>query len=358
MTDVFDAPGVFRPPGDVVAQDWPALAHRLAEDGHDLDPTVPPRQFAGGFGNMNYLLRLDGHWAVLRRPPLGPLPPGANDMGREYRVIAGLSPVLPLVPRPLHFCDDETVLGRPFLIMEYRPGMVIGADIPKAYRDRTDIGGVLSAQMIDFLAALHAVDPEDADLADLGRPAGFLDRAVSGWAKRARVATDDSPPASIRDLVRWLGENLVEGLPPTLLHNDFKLDNMILDPADLSPVAVVDWDMGSRGDPLFDLATLLSYWVEPGDPQAMHDIDQMPTAGHGFPGRRTVVDAYAERTGRDVSDILFYRVLAAFKLGVVFLQLHARYRRGETDDARYADFGRIGEELLDFAWDIANRRAF
>jgi aminoglycoside phosphotransferase (APT) family kinase protein len=146
--------------------------------------------------------------------------------------------------------------------------------------------------------------------------------------------------------------------PATLIHNDFKLDNVLLDPATLVPVAVIDWDQGTRADPLFDLATLLSYWAEPGDPEAMLTLEQMPTAGHGFPRRREVVEAYARRSGRDVSNIVFHRVLAMLKLGVIFAQIFARYRRGESTDARYARFGPIVDGLFEFAHDIARGRAF
>jgi len=358
VPDVPGDPSVFRESDAIVAQDWPRLADHLAGHGLAFDATAPVLQFAGGFGNLNYLIVVDGRWVVLRRPPPGPLPPGANDMAREHKVIAGLAPLLPLVPAPVHFCADEGVLGRPFLIMEYRPGIVIGGSIPDRYADRADIGALLAEHLVGFLADLHAVDPAAAGLDDLGRPDGFLDRAVAGWAKRLDIASDGEPPRAARSVVAWLRDRRVGGQTPTLLHNDFKLDNMILDPDGLAPVAVIDWDMGSRGDPLFDLGTLISYWVEPGDPEAMHAIGQMPTAGHGFPTRHGVVEAYAARTGRDVSDILFYRVLTAFKLGVVFIQLNARYRRGETVDPRFAGFGEMGEGLLDFAHDIARGRAF
>jgi aminoglycoside phosphotransferase (APT) family kinase protein len=351
-------PAALRPTGDAVPQDWTALAAHLAGHGHRLELDPMPRQFAGGFGNLNYLIRFDGDWAVLRRPPPGPLPPGANDMARENRVIGGLSPVLPLVPKSLYFCADEAVLGRPFLIMDYRPGIVIRGTVPSRYAAIDGVGERIADMLVDFLAALHAVDPAAAGLADLGRPEGFLDRAVAGWAKRITVATDGTPPAVAGELVDWLRGRSVAAQTPTLLHNDFKLDNVILDADSLDPVAVVDWDMGSRGDPLFDLATLLSYWVEAGDPPAMHEVRQMPTAAPGFPGRAAVAEAYARRTGRDLSDFRFYRVLAGFKLGVVFIQLHARFRRGETDDPRFEGFGRMGEGLLVFAHDIAQGRAF
>jgi len=317
-----------------------------------------PRQFAGGVGNLNYLLELDGRSVVLRRPPLGPIPPGANDMAREHRILDQLWQVFPLAPQSLHYCPNDAVLGAHFLIMEYRSGVVIGSTIPETLTQDPRIGSGLADMMLRVLADLHQVDPADVGLADFGRPDGFLARAIEGWAKRVAVATDDNPPAVATALTTWLRDSLVPEQAPTLLHNDFKLDNVVLDATSLAPVAVLDWDMGSRGDPLFDLATLLSYWTEADDPAAMHDLGQMPTAAHGFPTRSEVVTRYAALTGRDVSNILFYRVLTMFKLGVVFLQLHARHRRGATTDARFADFGRLADGLLDFAHDVARGHAF
>jgi len=317
-----------------------------------------PRQFAGGVGNLNYLLRLDGRDMVLRRPPMGPIPAGANDMKREHRILSGLWRAFPLAPRSLHYCPDDAVLGAHFLIMEYRPGVVIGNALAEALARKPGIGGALADMMLRVLADLHRVDPARADLADFGRPAGFLMRTIEGWAKRVAVATDGNPPAVATALTAWLRDSLVLEQAPALLHNDFKLDNVVLDPSSLAPVAVLDWDMGSRGDPLFDLATLLSYWTEADDPAAMHDLGQMPTAAHGFPSRREIVARYAALTGRDVSNMVFYRVLTMFKLGVVFLQLYARHRRGVTSDPRFAGFGRLADGLLDFAYDIARGRAF
>lgn len=352
------AEDALKPVEDTLGQDWESLASYLHQHGLDHARDSPPRQFAGGLGNLNYLLKLGSEWVVLRRPPPGPLPPGANDMAREFRVLSGLAPSLPLVPRPIHFCADRSVLGQPFLIMEYRPGVVLGADIPARYRDRQDLGAQLGNQLVEFLADLHALDPDACGLGTLGNPEGFLDRAIEGWSKRAALAADNRPPCVVREIFEWLNRQRIPAQRPTLLHNDFKLDNMILDPDSLDAVAVIDWDMGSRGDPLFDLGTLVSYWVEPDDPPAMRKLRQMPTAEPGFMRREHVVESYARLTGRDVSGFRFYRVLAAFKLGVVFLQLHARFRQGETDDERFESFGGLGEELLEFAHDIAKGRAF
>ena len=346
----------FLDPAIAAAQDWGRLKAHLAGHGLALSLDEAPRQFSGGFGNLNYRIVIDGTPAVLRRPPAGPLPPGGNDMGREYRVLSRLWRKFPLAPRALHFSDDAQILGAPFFIMEYRPGLVVRGTLPA---ELVGLGIPISRMLVETLAAFHAVTPESVELGDLGRPDGFLERAVEGWLKRAAAATDDAPPAVVGAIGDWLRANRVPDPAPTLLHNDFKLDNVILDPkAPTRPIAVLDWDQCTRGDPLFDLATLLSYWVEADDPPELLEFGQMPTASPGFWSRREVLDAYAKASGRDVSAFAFHRVLCQFKLGVVLLQLAARYRRGITKDPRFAPLGRIAQGVLDFTHELAAGRRF
>jgi len=339
-----------------VAQDWDRLAAYLAREGLRL--TGRPRQFSQGFGNLNFLLEVDGRPAVLRRPPVGPIPPGANDMKREHRILSRLWKAYPLAPRSLHYCESPEILGAHFLIMEYRPGRVVRGTLPPDLAARPEAGAALGRMLVEQLAGIHSVDCAAIGLGEFGRPEGFLARTVEGWAKRAGIAYDGAPPASVPALIAWLAARKPPQAAPSLLHNDFKLDNVILAGESTEPVAVIDWDMGTRGDPLFDLATLLSYWTEAGDPQAMHDMRQMPTAGHGFPSRAQVVETYARLTGRDVSDFVFYRVLTMFKLGIVFAQIHAQYRRGTSADPRFEPLGRLADGLLDFGHEIARGRAF
>ena len=351
--------GVFHPKESETAQDWRRLAAHLAAQGLRFAPEqTAVKQFASGFGNLNYLIELDGEPMVLRRPPMGKIPPGANDMRREHTILSQLWRVFPLAPRSVYYTADESVLGSHFLIMEYRPGAAIGGTMPERLAARPEIGKRLGVMLVDILAALHGVDAAAIGLGEFGRPEGFLARAVAGWRKRMIIATDDAPPSAGLAVADWLAANQVPDGPPALLHNDFKLDNVLLDPATLEPVAVLDWDQGTRGDALFDLATLLSYWTEPDDPAEMHELRQMPSAGHGFPKREEVVQMYAERSGRDVSDFLFHRVLAMFKLAVVFLQIYAQYRRGTSTDERFKRFGGLTDGLLAFAHDVAMGRAF
>lgn len=340
------------------ALDWDAVRTHLASHGLRLDADPPPRQFAGGLANVNYLVHVDGRPCVLRRPPAGELPAGAHDMAREHRILSHLSRALAFVPNSLFLCEDVSVVGVKFQILEYRAGIVVRSTVPEALRGRAGLGGRLAEVLLETLSALHAVDPDAVGLGDLGRPEGFLARAVAGWRKRGAAVQYEANEVLLRELGAWLEAHLVPDGAPALLHNDFKLDNMILDPADLHAVGVVDWDQGTRGDPLFDFATLLSYWTEAADHPALHDMAQMPSVEAGFPPRAEAVRRYAALSGRDMSDFQFHRVLALYKLGVIFLQLGHRYRIGQTRDARYRELSRIGSGILEFTHDVAAGRVF
>jgi aminoglycoside phosphotransferase (APT) family kinase protein len=355
MTPITPFGAEFKPAPQSEPQDWAALASWLARSGTELGPT-PARQFAGGFGNLNYLIEVDGKPAVLRRPPSGPLPLGANDMAREYRILSSLRRAYPLAPRALFFCAEPGVLGAPFQIIEYRAGIVIREVLPSSLTGHPAVGVTLSRQMVESLAALHAVDPAKIGLETLGRPAGFLSRTLDGWIRRGTALADLIDSRIFDEIAAWLRCRLPPEGPPSLIHSDFKLDSVILDPATLAPVAVIDWDMGTRGDPLWDVAVLLSYWVEPEDPACMHRMRQMPTAQPGFWRRREVLKAYQRLTGRAVDDFTFYRVLSLFRSAIVFLQLFDRYRRQPEGNMRCAEFGSLGRELLDYAFEIAHGR--
>jgi len=347
---------VFRPAADTLAQHWTALRCWLASRGAALG-SEPPRQFARGFGNLNYLIEVDGRPAVLRRPPGRELPRGANDMAREHRVLSSLWRAYPLAPRALFFCTDPGLLGAPFQIIEHRAGIVIGDTLPPSLAGGPEIGAALSRHLVESLAALHGVAVDTIGLETLGRPAGFLGRTLDGWAVRGAAVADPANPSAFAETVAWLRRRVPADAPPSLIHSDFKVDNMILDGATLAPAAVIDWEMGTRGDPLWDLAVLLSYWAEPGDPDCIHRLRQMPTLAPGFWRRREVIDAYRRLSARAIGDFTFYRVLALFRSAVVLLQLFDRWRRDPGPNARCAGFDALGRELLDYALDITRRRA-
>lgn len=336
-----------------VPQGWASLKKHLAQHDLELDLSAEIRQFAGGFGNLNFLVRVNGEQAVLRRPPPGVIPIGANDMAREYRILRNLWKSFAYAPRAFHYCEDAGVIGAHFLLMQYRAGLVIGGRLPQAPQIDPAQRRHLSQQLVDVLVQLHQVDPAAVGLAELGKPDGLLQRTVDGWHKRAIQANDGVCPDRVERLCAWLGSRIPQSQRVSLLHSDYKLDNVIWNPDSLQPVAVIDWDMGTRGDSLTDLATLLSYWTEPNDPEAMHQLAQMPTHEPGFLSREEVLHRYASQTGLDLSGFAFYRVLAQFKLAVVFLQLHAKFRRGEVADERYRPFGALSAGLLEFAFEVA-----
>lgn len=350
-----EAKGLLLSEAASVPFDRVALARHLERHGMRSDPSEPVRQFRGGFANRNYLLTIDGRPTVLRRPPDGDLPPGAHDMAREHRILSRLSPALPLAPRSLHHCADPSVLGAPFQLIEYRSGRVLRGDELVGFDDPERAGADLSEMLVRTLLAIHAVDVEAVGLGDLGRPQGFVARAVAGWSKRGLLLVADTPLApTLEDVAAWLGRQRFGERRPTLLHCDFKLDNVILDERSPEPRAVVDWDMGTLGDPLFDLATTLSYWTEPGDPEPLLALRQMPTTRPGFWTRAQVAERYAALSGREIGDLHAMRVLALFKLAVVFIQLHGQWVRGAVRDERYATFGRLGGDMLLLTRDISH----
>ena len=323
-----------------------------------LDPDEPVLQFGTGLANINYRLKAGGRMLVLRRPPDGDLPPGAHDMAREHRILSRLWRAFPLAPESVHLCEDKAVIGVPFQLIEYRPGLVIKGDDKRHFEGRPEVAAATGRMLVETLAALHDVDANAVGLGDLGKPEGFIERTRKGWTGRAeRLTLPAETAALVRDVSGWLAKQSFNTRAPTLLHSDFKLDNLIVEPATLRPVAIVDWDMGTRGDPLFDLATMLSYWAEARDPACMHDMKQLPTAAPGFQTRNEAVAMYAKATGRDVSDFPTLRVLAMFKLAVVLLQLYALWERGAAKGDDYKPMQRIATELLAFAKNAAEGQA-
>jgi aminoglycoside phosphotransferase (APT) family kinase protein len=338
----------FRPAEQTVAQDWDRLGNWLARQDLALDRDVAPQQFSGGLANLNYLISVGGVPAVLRRPPPGPAAEGANDMARESRVLSRLADHYPLAPRSLAFCDDVDVIGAQFQLLEYRDGTAIGGHLPDSLAGRPDAPDRLTAALIAAMTDLHRLDPADVGLGDLGRPEGFLRRQVEGWARRADAAYYGEPPSAVPAIVERLGSTVPTTSEVALLHCDLKFDNILVDLDQLEPVAVVDWDMATRGDPLFDLAVLLSYWIEPADPAEVHTLEQVPSLDAGFPSRAELVARYFDRLGRPAADMRFYLGLARLRLAVAWQQLFQRFQRGAFTDPRYATFDALGRSIL--AW--------
>jgi aminoglycoside phosphotransferase (APT) family kinase protein len=321
--------------------DWGALAAwlrpRLAEALPGVDGRLEIRQFPNGSANLTYLLRVGARELVLRRPPMGQIAPGAHDMKREYRVLSRLWRHFDRAPRAYLFCSDPTVLGADFFVMDRRHGEVVRTALPAAMRGHRDVGRRIAFALVDAMADLHALDPTACDLGDLGRPDGFIERQVSGWARRWALARFDDSPADMDDL----HERLVRELPApsrvSIVHNDLKLDNCQFDPTDPDRVAsIFDWDMATLGDPLIDLGTLLNYWPDPGDPEDSQRASNPGLARIGLPTRAEITAHYAARTGVDVGAARWWEAFALWKTVVVVQQLHRRWVRGESTDPRMA----------------------
>jgi len=306
-------------------------------------------QFPSGASNLTYLLQA-GHWkAVLRRPPLGPLPPKAHDMARESAFLTALQPVFPVAPKPYVYCADAEVIGAPFYVMSYTDGVVLDSHFPAGTDATPALCQAISHAVVDTLAQLHAVSPEAAGLQKFGHPDGFMRRQVTGWIERYERAKTDEHPQVAR-LTRWFSDNVPTLSDTTVIHNDYKLNNMLLSPTDLSTiVGVVDWEMSTVGDPLFDLAIALGYWVEPTDDPVFRELLPTITAQPGFLTREQMIQRYALKTGRDVSNMKFYLVFAYFKLAVILQQIYIRWKRGQTQDMRFSGFGVRVQHLLEHA---------
>ncbi len=314
-------------------------------------------QFGGGFSNLTY--RIDGAAApmVLRRPPHGVSGSVAHDMSREYRLLSALHPAGVRVPQPLAFCDDASVLGAPFYLMELVEGVILRGAPPSNVRFDAQVAEQLSRAFVQQLVALHALEVEALGLGDLGRPEGYVMRQVLGWRKRWEAAKT-SEVANIDSISEWLAANAPAERGASLIHNDFKYDNLVLDPQNLTRVrAILDWEMATVGCPLMDLGTSLAYWVEPNDPPLLRSLGLGATATDGSFTRQQVVDAYSDASGIPVANPVFYYAFGVFKLAVVAQQIFARHVAGLTSDARFAQLDQAVAVLGTCAADAIERDA-
>ncbi len=304
-----------------------------------LRGTLEVKQFPGGFSNLTYLLRVNGDEFVLRRPPFGANIKSAHDMGREYTVLSHLQPVYSKIPKPLLYCDDESVIGAPFYVMERVKGVILRANadvrpLPPEMRR-------IAVSLIESFADLHAVDINAAGLADFGRAEGYVKRQIDGWTKRyIKARTDDVP--EIERAAQWLADNLPPESAVSLIHNDYKYDNVVLNPKDLTEIiAVLDWEMATIGDPLMDLGSSLGYWVQADDPEILRQVAFGPTMLPGNPTRAEFVALYAQKSGRNVDNLVFYYVYGLFKLAVIGQQIYKRYKSGYSKDPRFAHLNHV-----------------
>ena len=312
---------------------------------------------SGGRSNLTYLVRGGGLTWVLRRPPLGHVLPTAHDMAREYRVLAALAATAVPVARPIALCEDPAVNDMPFYVMEYRPGVVLAHELPAGFADSEAARRRMSVSMIDTLVRLHGIDYRAVGLEGFGHPEGYIERQVRRWAQQwERSQTGALPEIDV--LATRLRAAVPASPPPTIVHGDFRLGNLALDPQDPGRVvAVFDWEMATLGDPLADLGYTLIYWTDPGDASDEASIGSMSpfTTLPGFLRRAELVAEYARRSGRDVAAVDFYQVLALYKLAIISEGIYARYLQGKTLGEGFAGMTRPSGALARRALAIADR---
>jgi aminoglycoside phosphotransferase (APT) family kinase protein len=293
-------------------------------------------QFPQGYSNLTYLLRLGERELVLRRPPFGASIKSAHDMGREYTILSRLIAVYPKVPRPLLYCEDVSIVGAPFYLMERVRGVILRPRLPGNMAPPPALMARIAGAAVANLAELHAVDYRAAGLAEMGKPDGYLKRQIEGWTRRYQNArTDDIP--HMEQTADWLAGHMPGESGAALIHNDYKYDNLVLAATDWSQItAVLDWEMATIGDPLLDLGAALGYWIEATDPEAIQALQFSPTNLPGNPTRAEVVAAYGVASGREVRDPVYYYVYGLFRLAVIIQQIYRRYKLGYTQDPRFA----------------------
>lgn len=301
-----------------------------------LKGSLAVEQFPSGFSNLTYLISVGDRELVLRRPPHGTKAKSAHDMGREYHMLKALKPVYPYCPEALLYCEDESVMGCPFYIMERIKGIILRKDLPKGFTFAPQEARSLCESLVDVHHQLHSIDYKKIGLEDFGRPEGYARRQVEGWSQRYRNArTPDAP--DYEGIMAWLAEKLPNDTgTPTIVHNDYKFDNVVLDLKDpLKIIGVLDWEMATIGDPLMDLGNSLAYWVQKSDSPGMQLVRMMPTNIEGALTREELVERYAQRAGIKISNFDFYYCFGLFRLAVIAQQIYYRFFHGQTKDERF-----------------------
>src|SRR6266849_60569 len=343
MSDLLDRPAAIRlgEELDVVKLEPYLRLHFPNEAG-----ALQVRQFPSGHSNLTYSLNLGARELVLRRPPFGSKVKSAHDMGREFRALSKLHSVYAPAPEVLFYCDDDSILGAPFYVMQPIHGIILRRNVPRGLDFPPEKARRLSESFAENLVRLHCVDYAAVGLSDLGRPDGYLERQVRGWIDRYHGSkTHDYP--EVEKISAWMRQHMPSTRTTSLIHNDYKYDNVVLDSNDITKiVGVLDWEMCTIGDSLTDLGTALAYWIDPTDPEELQQNRWGPTTQLGSFTREELVHFYAEKTGSDVSQIAFYLTFARFKLAVIVQQIYFRYHQGLTRDERFASMPEKIEFLL------------
>jgi len=343
MADLLDHPTKVRPEEELDLSKLEPFLRRHFPD--ELGP-LTLQQFPSGHSNLTYLLQFGSYELVLRRPPFGSKVKTAHDMGREFRVLSRLHSVYDPAPVVLYYCEDDSILGAPFYLMKPIRGIILRRDPPPGLHFPPEKARRLCESFVENLALLHSLDYAAIGLADLGKPQGYLERQVRGWIERYHASkTHDYP--EVEKISEWMQQHIPSTGGISLIHNDYKYDNVVLDPGDITRIiGVLDWEMCTIGDPLSDLGTTLAYWVEPQDPDELQKIRWSPSTHAGSLTRAQLVERYANTAGRDVYDMVFYLVFARFKVAVIVQQIYYRYHLGMTKDARFSSMPEVVKALL------------
>ena len=306
----------------------------------DLETPLEVLQFPAGHSNLTYLLRAGSQEMVLRRPPFGRKPKSGHDMRREWIVLSALQDVFPYSPQPLTYCADPNIIGAPFFIMARLRGLVLRREIPAGVTISPSQMRALCEQLIDVHKELHALDYQKLGLADFGKPHGYVRRQISGWARRYEEARTPNVP-SFTTVIRWLSDHEPPERGAAIIHNDYRFDNVVLDPHDFHIIGVLDWEMATIGDPLMDLGASLAYWIQDDDPAELKSLSLGPTSAPGALTRAEVVRHYLQ--GREIAtaELRFYYVYGLFRLASIAQQIYWRFYHGQTSDARFRHFDEV-----------------
>jgi len=302
-------------------------------------------QFPSGYSNLTYLLKTGNQSMVLRRPPHGANIKSGHDMRREFKILSALKGHFSKTPLPIIFCDDKSIIGDEFYIMEKVNGTIFRGSQPQSDWPKTDLITNLVNSFVDTFSEIHSLKVQEIGLQDFGKPQGYVNRQVKGWIKRYNNAKT-SDFVGIDKTIDWLSKNIPKKSEACLIHNDFKFDNLMFEIGDKVKVnAVLDWEMATLGDPLMDLGTSLGYWIHDSDPEIIKKLNLNITSLKGTPTREELVQLYGESSGRSVQNILFYFVFGLFKIAGIIQQIYYRYKKGFTQDPRFKELDK-GVELL------------
>jgi aminoglycoside phosphotransferase (APT) family kinase protein len=334
MTGIIDAPIKIRQGEELNISRLEAF---LKDKITGLSGPLEVTQFPSGFSNLTYQITANGRKLILRRPPFGTKAKSAHDMGREFNILKALYPVFPYCPKPYIYTEDESVIGSSFYLMEKLSGIILRKNLPRGLSFTQKQANKLSRSYLDIQYQLHSIAYKSIGLEDFGKPKGYVRRQVEGWTKRFRNArTDDAP--DFEDVMAWLDKNQPPDCEkPGIIHNDYKLDNVVLDPKNPTKIiGVLDWEMATIGDPLMDLGSSLAYWIQKNDSDRMLSMRTLPTHIEGFLTREELVERYLEKSGLKIKKFDFYLVFGMFRLAGIAQQIYYRYFHRQTNDKRFA----------------------